>query len=82
VAAVSDDDHRDDHPSAKEARTMQTIDETLRVTTLLAEDSLNPARARHARWHGAGAWLALLKGCACVGGAVMLLFFTYRFFSH
>ncbi|CAB3771399.1 hypothetical protein LMG29739_06024 [Paraburkholderia solisilvae] len=61
---------------------MQTIDETLRVTTLLAEDSLNPARARHARRHGAGLWIAFFKGCACVGAAVVLLFFTYRLFSH
>ncbi|MDQ7976215.1 hypothetical protein QYH69_03015 [Paraburkholderia sp. SARCC-3016] len=60
---------------------MRMIDETVRFTTLLAEDSLNPAQPRHVRftWRRAGAaGLALLKASACTAAAVALLFFTYR----
>lgn len=64
---------------------MRMIDETVRFTTLLAEDSLNPAEPRRARvtWRRAGmACIALLKGFACTAAAVALLFFTYRLVGH
>jgi hypothetical protein len=64
---------------------MRMIDETVRFTTLLAEDSLNPGEPRRVRltWRRAGAsCIALLKGCACTGAAVALLFLTYRLVGH
>ncbi|MFC0401773.1 hypothetical protein [Paraburkholderia rhizosphaerae] len=61
---------------------MQMIDETVRFTTSLAEDSLNPAHARFTRRHGGAPWIALLKGCAYTAAAVAILFFTYQFFSR
>jgi hypothetical protein len=66
-------------------RTMRMIDETVRFTTLLAENSLNPDEPRHARvtWRRVGAaCFALLKGFACTAAAVALLFFTYRLVGH
>jgi hypothetical protein len=64
---------------------MRMIDETVRSTTLLAEDSLNPGEPRRNRltWRRAGAsCLAVLKGCACTAAAVALLFFLYRLAGH
>ncbi|MFC0698339.1 hypothetical protein [Paraburkholderia humisilvae] len=72
----------EDSNRSKEERTMHMIDETVRFTTSLAEDSLNPARPRLARHHSGVRWMALLKGCAYTAAAVALLFFTYRLFSH
>ncbi|WP_459715493.1 hypothetical protein [Paraburkholderia sp. 2C] len=69
----------------EEKRTMRMIDETVRFTTLLAEDSLNPAQPRRARFgshRAAMACIALLKGFACTAAAVALLFFTYRLVGH
>jgi hypothetical protein len=79
TAAVMRDDNGN---SSKEERTMQMIDETVRFTTSLAEDSLNPARPRLARRHRGGWGTALLKGCAYTAAAVALLFFAYRLLGH
>ena len=65
---------------------MRMIDETVRFTTLLAEDSLNPAQPRRAQFtrrRTGMAWcIALLKGCACTAAAVALLFLTYHLVGH
>ena len=64
---------------------MRMIDETVRFTTLLAENSLNPEEPRRTRftWRRAGmACIALLKGFACTAAAVAVLFFTYRLVGH
>jgi hypothetical protein len=72
-------------PGPEEKRTMRMIDETVRFTTLLAEDSLNPAQPRRTpftRRRAGMACIALLKGFACTAAAVALLFFTYRLVGH
>jgi hypothetical protein len=91
VTAVQNANSEDSEDSAspgerpKEKRTMRMIDETVRFTTLLAENSLNPAAPRRARltWRRAGAaCFALLKGLACMAAAVALLFFAYHLVGH
>ena len=64
---------------------MRMIDETVRFTTLHAEDSLNPVHPRRSRFtwrRAASSCIAVLKGFACTAAAVAVLFYTYRLAGH